>query len=72
MELREYVCGATVGRVCSDAQVSHLMVPEFVSTLLLKVAHTEAGKNWGTLFRVDFLKENVGNPEDSLLTSIPF
>ena len=35
------------------------MVPEFVFTSLLRVAHTEAGKNWGALFRADFLKENV-------------
>ena len=53
------------------------MVPEleggpFEKSRSWTVAHTEAGKNWGTLFRVDFLKENVGNPEDSLLTSIPF
>ena len=44
---------------CCDAPAWHLMVPEFVFTSLLRVAHTEAGKNWGALFRADFLKENV-------------
>ena len=28
---------------------------------LKSVAHTEAGKNWGILFRADFLRGNVEN-----------
>jgi hypothetical protein len=28
---------------------------------LKSVAHTEAGKNWGMLFRADFLRGNVEN-----------
>ena len=30
---------------------------------LKSVAHTEAGKNWGMLFRADSLRENVENPK---------
>ncbi len=46
-----------LSRVGSPARTS--FTPTYIS---LTVAHTEAGKNWRGLFRVDSLKEKVENP----------